>query len=76
MTEEVVVLYLTCKCGEKGFHVEDNWGQGMIPLWKWRQLSWCGCKEKTGEGGTVQRDKGAARWHMVGRTGKHSKRRE
>jgi len=24
MTEEVVVLYLTCKCREKGSHVEDN----------------------------------------------------
>jgi len=24
MTEEVVVLYLTCKCREKRSHVEDN----------------------------------------------------
>ena len=30
MTKEVVVLYLTCKCGEKGSHVEDNWRQGVI----------------------------------------------
>jgi len=26
MTGEIVVLYLTCKCGEKGSYVEDNWG--------------------------------------------------
>jgi len=44
MTEEVVVSYLTCKCREKGSHVEDNQGQGVIPFWKWKELSWCGCK--------------------------------
>jgi len=32
MTEETVVSYLTCKCGEKGCHVEDNQGQGVIPF--------------------------------------------
>jgi len=48
MTEEVVVSYLTCKCREKGSHVEDNQGQGVIPFWKWKELSWCGCKRKTG----------------------------
>jgi len=53
MTEEIVVLYLTCKCGEKGSHVEDNWGQGVIPFWKWKELSWCGCKGKT-EGKAAQ----------------------
>jgi len=39
MTEEIVVSYLTCKCGEKGSHVEDNRGQGVIPFWKWKELS-------------------------------------
>ena len=34
MTKEIVVLYLTCKYGEKGSHVEDNRGQGVIPFWK------------------------------------------
>ena len=29
ITEEVVVSYLTCKCGS---HVEDNQGQGVIPF--------------------------------------------
>ena len=53
MTEEIVVLYLTCKCGEKGFHIEDNWGQEVIPFWKWKELSWCGCKGKT-EGKVAQ----------------------
>jgi len=47
MTGEIVVSYLTCKCGEKGSHVEDNRGQGVIPFWKWKELSWCGCKRKT-----------------------------
>jgi len=47
MTEEIVVSYLTCKCGKKGSHVEDNWRQGVIPFWKWKELSWCGCKGKT-----------------------------
>jgi len=46
MTEEIVVSYLTCKYGEKGSHVEDNWGQEVIPFWKWKELSWCGCKGK------------------------------
>jgi len=49
VTEEVVVLYLTCKCGKNGSYVEDNWGQGVVLLWKWRKLSWCGCKEKIEE---------------------------
>jgi len=53
MIEEIVVSYLTCKCGEKGSHVEDNWGQGVIPFWKWKELSWCGCKGKT-EGKVAQ----------------------
>jgi len=34
MTEEIVVTYLTCKCREKGAHVEDNRGQGVVPFWK------------------------------------------
>jgi len=53
MTEEIVVLYLTCKYGEKRSHIEDNWGQGVIPFWKWKELSWYGCKEKT-EGRVAQ----------------------
>jgi len=52
MTKEIVMSYLTCKCREKGSHVEDSWGQGVIPFWKWKELSWCGCKGKT-EGKTV-----------------------
>jgi len=53
MTEEIVVSYLTCKCGEKGSDVKDNWGQRVIPFWKWKELSWCECKGKT-EGEAVQ----------------------
>jgi len=47
MTKEIVVSYLTCKYGEKGSHVEDNREQEVIPFWKWKELSWCGCKGKT-----------------------------
>jgi len=61
MTEEVVVSYLTCKCEEKGSHVEDNRGQGVIPFWKWKELSWCGCKGKRVEGRTPTERKSAAK---------------
>jgi len=47
MMEEVVVLYLVCKrCGERGCHVEDNRGQGVIPWTRHKALSWCRCKGK------------------------------
>jgi len=61
MTEEIVVSYLTCKCREKGSHVEDNWGQGVIPFWKWKELSWCGYKGKKGESSVPTERKSAAR---------------
>jgi len=61
MTEEIVVSYLTCKCREKGSHVENNWGQGVIPFWKWKELSWCGCKGKKVEGGAPMERKSAAK---------------
>jgi len=65
MTEEVVVLYLTCKCGEKGSHVEDNRGQEVIPFWKWKELSWCGCKGKKEEGSAPIERKNTARVEKV-----------
>jgi len=61
MTEEIVVSYLTCKCGEKGSHVEDKQGQGVIPFWKWKELSWCGCKGKRGESGVPTERKSTAK---------------
>jgi len=61
MTEEIVMSYLTCKCREKGSHVEDNRGQGVIPFWKWKELSWCGCKEVKREGGVPKERKSAAK---------------
>jgi len=67
MTEEVVVSYLTCKCREKGSHVEDNRGQGVIPFWKWKELSWCGCKEKRVEGGAPTERKSAAKEEKAAR---------
>jgi len=45
ITKEVVVSYLVCeRCEERGCHVEDNRGQGVIPWTKCKTLSWCGCK--------------------------------
>jgi len=67
MTEEVVVSYLTCKCREKGSHVEDNQRQGVIPFWKWKELSWCGCKGKKVEGGVPTERKSAAKEEKVAR---------
>jgi len=61
MTEEVVVSYLTCKWGEKGSHVEDNWGQRVISFWKWKELSWCGCKGKRVEGSIPTERKSTAK---------------
>jgi len=65
VTEEVVVSYLTCKCGEKGSHVEDNRGQGVIPFWKWKELSWCECKGKRVEGSAPTERKSAAKKEKV-----------
>ena len=61
MTEEIVVSYLTYKCGKKGSHVEDNWGQGVIPFWKWKELSWYRCKGKKVESGAPTERKSTAR---------------
>jgi len=62
MTKEIVVSYLVCKrCGKRGSHVEDNRGQGVIPFWKWKELSWCGCKGKKVEGGAPTERKNAAK---------------
>jgi len=61
MTEEVIVSYLTCKCREKGSYVEDNWEQGVILFWKWKELSWCGCKGKKVENGTPTERKSVAK---------------
>ena len=64
MTKEVVVSYLTCYCGKKGCHVEDNRGQGAIPNWKWEEMRWCGCKK---EGGAPTEGKSAAKEEKVAR---------
>jgi len=61
-TKEVVVSYLICEgCGERGCHVEDNRGQGVIPWAKHKALSWCGCKGKKVEGGAPTERKSAAK---------------
>jgi len=66
MTKEVVVLYLVCeRCGERGCHVEDNRGQGVIPWTKQKALSWCGCKGKRVESGVPTERKSAAKVERV-----------
>ena len=61
-TKEVVVSYLICeRCRERGCHVEDNRGQGVIPWARHKALSWCGCKGKRVEGSTPTERKSAAR---------------
>jgi len=68
MTKEVVVSYLVCeRCGERGCHVEDNRGQGVIPWTKRKTLSWCGCKRKKVEGGAPTERKSTARVEKVAR---------
>jgi len=68
MTKEVVVLYLVCKrCRERGCHVEDNRGQGVIPWIKQKALSWCGCKRKRVESGAPTERKSAAKVERAAR---------
>jgi len=57
-----VVTYLRCqKCGEGRCHVEDDWGQGVIPYWKREKMNWCGCKGKKVEGSVPTERKSTAR---------------
>jgi len=81
-------MYLKCpRYGKGECYMEDDQGQGVVLYWKREKMSWCGCKgekehtskklkrhNKEGENSIAQRDKGAAKQHMVRRTGKHSKR--
>jgi len=60
--KEVVVLYLVCeRCRERGCHVEDNRGQGVIPWTKQKALNWYGCKRKRVESGAPTERKSAAK---------------
>jgi len=68
MTKEVVVSYLVCeRCGERGCHVEDNRGQGVIPWTKQKALSWCGCEGKRVESSAPTERKSAAKVERVAR---------
>ena len=45
-TKEIIVTYVKCeRCGEKGCHVEDNRGQGIIR----DKQRWCGCQKRKRE---------------------------
>jgi len=47
---EVVVSYLVCKrYGNRGCHVENNRGHGVISRRKLEEMKWYGCKEKREE---------------------------
>jgi len=55
-----VVTYVKCsRCGKGGCLVEDDWGQGVVPYWKRKKISWCGCKGK--ESSAPTKRKSAAR---------------
>jgi len=57
-----IVTYLKCsECGERGCHVEDDRGQGVVPYWKREKMSWCGCKGKKEESSASTERKSAAR---------------
>jgi len=66
--KEVVVSYLVCKrCGERGCHVEDNRGQGVISWTKQKALSWCGYKGKRVESGAPTERKSTAKVERAAR---------
>jgi len=48
--------------------VPYNWGQGVIPFWKWKELSWCGCKRKKGESSAPTERKSTARVEKAARS--------
>jgi len=67
-TKEVVVSYLICKrYRERGCHVEDNRGQGVIPWARHKALSWCGCKGKREESSAPTERKSTARVEKAAR---------
>ena len=56
-----IVMYLKCpRCGEGGCHVEDNWGQGVVPYWRREKMSWCGCRGKEEQSSVRARDSRSA----------------
>jgi len=67
MREKMIVSYLHCKCRARGSHIEDNRGQGVIPFWKWKRLSWCGYEEKRVESGAPIERRSAAKVKKVAR---------
>jgi len=47
-----IVTYLKCpRCGEGGCHVEDDRGQGVVPYWRRKKMSWCGYRRKEEQSG-------------------------
>jgi len=42
-------IVLDLQVQEKGVSYRRQPGKEVVPLWKWRKLSWYGCKEKTEE---------------------------
>jgi len=68
MMKEVVVSYLVCeRCRERGCHVEDNRGQGVIPWTKQKALSWCGCEGKRAESSAPTERKSAVKVERAAR---------
>jgi len=64
-----VVTYLKClRCSEGGCHVEEDWGQGVVPYWKREKMNWCGYKGKKRESSVPTERKGAAREEEAARS--------
>jgi len=64
--QEAIVTYLKClRCGERGCHVEEDRGQGVVPYWKREKMNWYGCKGKKRESSAPTERKGAARKEKV-----------
>jgi len=63
-----VVMYLKCpRCGTGGCYVEDDRGQGIVPYWRRKKMSWCGCKGKKKESGAPIERKSAVRVEKAAR---------
>jgi len=53
----VIVTYLKCpRCGKGGCYAEDDRGQGVVPYWRRKKMSWCGYKGKEGQSSARARD--------------------
>jgi len=56
-SQGAIVTYLRCpRCGKGGCYAEDDWGQGVVPYWKRKKMSWYGCKGEKEQSSAQARD--------------------